>query len=199
MKKAAWDSYYNNTSNNQPRKTTLMAVEILSKSNLPKTAIDLGFGGGNDCIFLQEHGYNVIAIDNEPIAIQNLKKRLKQYDDPTITPVYADISQAAFPAVSLINASFSLPFLNGQQFQKTWNYILKSLFSGGILACQLFGDHDEWSCRNNMTFFSESEITCLIKHYSTKMFDSFKGESKIADGSKKYWHLYHLVLTKNTN
>ena len=66
------EKYYNNTESDKPRKNVRYFVEKI-KCN-PAKAIELGFGVGNDTVYLIKNNWNVLAIDREDVKEKIVKK-----------------------------------------------------------------------------------------------------------------------------
>ena len=122
--KRDWKAYYEAVNNRPPRKTLLTALAAFEK---PGVAIDLGCGEGRDTGEILRQNWAVLAIDQNPDAIANLRKPSLDNIDRLATQI-ASFENLQLPQpVDLINASFSLPFCSNEDFPSLWIQILKSL------------------------------------------------------------------------
>jgi len=98
-----------------------------------KQALDLGCGMGNFSIELLSLGWDVIAIDKQPIAIELLKTKACQSDKTCLetkrlTAEVATVESYGFPtAVNIIIVSDILPYCNPTQLRNIWNKIYSAL------------------------------------------------------------------------
>jgi hypothetical protein len=100
------------------------------------------------------------------------------------------------PRALLINASFALPFCPPSEFPRFWSSLLDALEPGGRISGQLFGDHDEWAEREEMTFHSRTEVESLLENLDIEMFDEIERDGSTATGDPKHWHIFSVVARK---
>ena len=55
------------------------------------------------------------------------------------------MQEVALPSADLVYSGFALPFCPPGSFAALWDALLASLRPGGLLACDLFGERDEWA------------------------------------------------------
>src|SRR5262245_8528370 len=101
-----WTRYYDATGDD-PRETLLDALDRFEQ---PGLAVDLGSGTGRDTAELVRRAWQVIAIDGDPEAAVRLAART-DLDHARVTMQIVRIEEATWPAVDLVNSSFTLPFL----------------------------------------------------------------------------------------
>jgi len=108
--KEDWQVYYSKASL-EPRATLVRALEYF-KENEPKekTAIDLACGNGNDTVGLLKNGWTVYAIDSSEMAIKPLIKLMVPLYKEKLTVECVTFMEVNWKTVTLVNASFSLPF-----------------------------------------------------------------------------------------
>jgi SAM-dependent methyltransferase len=202
MNDKRWIKYYDITRvKTPPRKTLVTAIENFSNENIifSKLAIDLGCGSGSDSIELLRHGWSVLAIDFQSAAITNLlfsAHQLSLLDNILKTKICSFETLTSLPPAYLINASFSLPFLNPDSFYKLWEIILIALHPGGRFSGSFFGIHDSWNTRSDMTFFKHEEIYDLFAQFKIEFFDEEEQDGPDALGYIKHWHKYLVVAKK---
>src|SRR5690606_8594465 len=69
---ADWSAYYRMTSGRPPR--DLVRKGLLAAGRVG-TAVDLGCGDGTETLWLLEQGWQVLAVDREPSAVELVQKR----------------------------------------------------------------------------------------------------------------------------
>lgn len=182
-----WQPYYENTKNLPPNKSLVDALNYVKNKD---TALDLGSGAFRDSKFLLNHFKNVVAVDKEYSANLILNQPYK------LNFINTTFEKFKFEHYDLINAQYSLPFMKQKDFLKVWHKMVKSLNPGGIFVGQLFGVDDEWNDGRDMTFFKWQDISFLFSGLRVLKFKEEKGMGKLADGSPKMWHVYHITLQK---
>ena len=192
--KRDWQAYYDAVVNRPPRKTLLTALAAFKE---PGVAIDLGCGQGRDTVEILRQNWAVLAIDQNPDAIANLRNRPLDNIDRLATQV-ASFENLQLPQpVDLINASFSLPFCSTKAFPQLWFKILNSLGSGGRFCGHLFGDRDSWRESQLINCFTRSQVESLLKPYAIEMLEEEEHPGQTPLGEDKYWHIFHIVARKN--
>ena len=182
-----WTRYYEATGE-EPRETLLDALKGFAA---PGAAIDLGCGTGRDTLELLRRGWRVVAVDSEPEAIKRL--RAKAGDDERLQTQVARYEDAALHRCDLVNASWSLPFCPPGVFDVVWERIVDSLRPGGRFCGQLFGERDEWSTEDDMTFHTRVQAEALFQLFELECFDEVEEDGQTALGSPKHWHVFNVV------
>ena len=100
------------------------------------------------------------------------------------------------PQITLVNASFSLPFCNPNKFSDLWSEITTKLSIGGIFCGQLFGLEDSWASNKNMTFHHRNSLDSLFNNFRINLLHEENKISKTSSGEEKNWHIFHLVAVK---
>jgi membrane dipeptidase len=185
-----WGRYFA-AAGNEPRPTLLDAVARFSS---PGLAVDLGCGAGRDTAELLRRGWRVVAIDREQEALDRLHD-LAGPDSARLETRLARFEEATWPPCDLVNASFSLPFCPPESFPALWQRIVDSLPPGGRFCGQLFGQHDDWA-GSGVVVHTEAEVAELLVPFEVERLDVFDDQGTTAVGTRKHWHLYHVVASK---
>jgi membrane dipeptidase len=185
-----WGRYFA-AAGDEPRPTLL---DALARFSAPGLAVDLGCGTGRDTAELLRRGWRVIAIDREPEALERLHT-LAGPDSAQLEARLARFEEAAWPACDLINSSFALPFCPPESFPAVWRRIVESLPPGGRFCGQLFGERDDWA-GSGVLVHTRAEIDELLAPFEVELLDVFDDEGTTVVGTRKHWHLYHLVARK---
>lgn len=193
-----WAGYYRWTARRPPRELLLRTLDHLEWEGKPRqqrTAVDLGFGAGNDTLELLRRGWKVLAIDREPSAVAFLARRVPARRRSALTLQTSPMEGLSLPRVDLVYASFSLPFCAPSEFSRLWGSIRQALAPGGHFAGQLFGDRDEWAAQRAMTFHSIRQIRAMSKGLRIELLRETEEEGQSFEG-RKHWHFFDLILEK---
>ena len=190
-----WEAYRNATSDRPPRPTLIDAAdgwEAEHAGATAKRAVDLGCGEGRDAVELLRRGWHVIAVDADAGGLARLQARPDLPPTGRLEPVCARMEDATWPAVDLVNASFSLPFCEPRQFFDLWKRIIASLAPGGRFAGHLLGPHDSWA-EDGLLTFERAEIEMLLRPFAIERLDEVNEPGRTAVGAAKHWHVFHIV------
>jgi tellurite methyltransferase len=158
-------------------------------------ALELGCGVGHSVAHLAEKGLKVIAVDQEPEALELTKKRLPAGAEVTLVKSqFQDLGLDA-ASLDLVVAGFSLFFLRDWEFGQVWKRVVAALKPGGIFAGQLLGDHDDWVERG-YTVHSRAEAETLLTGFDVLYFEEAERDGETTLGEPKHWHVFHLVARK---
>jgi tellurite methyltransferase len=193
---AGWDAYYNATAGRPPRRTLLAALERFETLPQPPRAIDLGCGDGRDTIELLRRGWEVIAIDAAPAALERLTRRADLPSGARLTPRCGKFEELDWPEAALVNASFSLPLCEPAAFPALWRKITRLLVPGGRFAGQLYGERDSWAADRAITVFDEAGARRLFEAYALEMFEIEESDSVTPRGRAKHWHIFHILARR---
>lgn len=109
-------------------------------NQVPKgAALDIGFGKGNDSIFLANKGFAVTAIDVKKGNVDDLARAVKE-NNISIKTELIDVRKFEFrpDTYEIIVAMNSLFFLSGDEFKIVIENIKKSLKSSGLAIISSF-------------------------------------------------------------
>jgi tellurite methyltransferase len=195
-----WENYYQNTLNiSDPHRTLLLSQKYFQLENkMGGVAADLGAGTGRDTLFLLRQGWNVLAIDAEQLAIDIILHRADPSFSNCLNVMTGQFSEMVLPnELDLINASYSLPFCNPQDFPKCWKMITDQLSIGGRFSGQFFGEKDEWANNPDLTIHSYENMLKLFEdQFVIEYLQIEDGLIPSANGKMKHWHVYHVVAKK---
>jgi len=190
---SGWYDYAERYKDRPPRPLLTRAVPLVTHRG---AAIDIGSGGLNDTRFLLDSGFNVTALDGEPVA-QVIADTLPSAQFRYVISSFEDF---AFPlaAFDLVNAQYALPFVRPDHYRRVFDAALASLKPGGIFTGQFFGDRDDWVGTPNMTFHNKSDARHLLSPLTVLEFtEEDDPGSKTLSGQPKHWHLFHFISRRD--
>lgn len=184
---ASWQKFIAATRDELPWPRLVRAAEMFESAG---DALDVGAGAGRDTAYLLDHGWRVTAIDSSPSAIKAVE-RLARHNLSVVAIRMEDFVPSAY---DLVNAQYSLPFIAPEQFSATVRRLRDSVRPGGVLAATFFGKRDEWNVAGtNLTFSTRSEVEQLFQGWDVIELTEVEEDGRVATGSPKHWHVYHLI------
>ena len=113
-----------------------------------------------------------------------------------LTTVQAPMQDLALPTADLLYSGFALPFCPPDAFPALWEGLLASLRPGGLLACDLFGDRDEWAADSpTMTFLTAARVGELLGPLDVVGLDEMDEDGQAYAGPK-HWHRYEVLARR---
>lgn len=186
-----WVEYYKNTKGSPPSALLLRALPFV---HAKKTALDLGGGNLKDTPTLLQEGFQITVVDQEPL-MRSLAENFPADSFKTIVSSFADF---AFPIESfdLVTANYALPFNPPETFDRMFRDLKASVKKEGIFCGQFFGVRDEWSSNPQRTFHTKEQVEALFSEWEILFFQEEEKDGKIADGTPKHWHVFHIIAKK---
>ncbi|MFZ2154397.1 MAG: class I SAM-dependent methyltransferase [Candidatus Moraniibacteriota bacterium] len=176
-----------------------LLVQAVSFCQGKEYALDLGAGDLAESKFLLENGFiHVTAVD------KSLQSK-KAMEDLNISGL--DFKNESFKnfefaknKYNLINAQFSLPFYDGENFSDFMKKIIDSLKPDGIFAGHLFGAKDDryWGKDNNpkVNYHTKEEVEDMFRYLEKLEFREVEEEGKLRSGEAKHWHVFSFIVKK---
>ena len=158
-----WNNFFEKTKDAAPRKYLVDAIQYVDDKKL---ALDLGAGTLRDTRFLLEQGFEkVIAMDGEEM-FEDFAKEINDDRLETCVSNFEDFDYKE-NTYDLINAQYSLPFMNKEYFDVVIEKIKKSLKINGIFVGTFFGDKDGWNNKTSRTenFQTKEEIEMMFEDF----------------------------------
>jgi trans-aconitate methyltransferase len=196
-KDRGWEEYYEKIKGRVPRQLVLDVLACFQGDALQegRFAIDLGCGDGTEAALLLERGWNVLAIDGQPAAIQHLLSRVPEEKREFLRTQVAKFEEVSLAPADLIHASFSLPFCPPGHFNAFWAKIVDALQPGGRFAGQFFGIRDSWADESHMTFHTEDQIQAMFAGFEIESFQEQEEDGTPTSGAK-HWHVFTVIARK---
>ena len=160
------------------RPILLKALETILPKDLPGHVIDFGIGRGDETSFLLQKGYSVTAIDNFEEFLTEIK--LREDTQPfldklsTIKANFEELDWNVLPTADLFLASFSLGYIQPDQFLTVWKNIVSHIQPGGYFVGHLY-THLHVNKQTDGYFVTEDSppIAFLTKEAIIKLFTDF--------------------------
>src|SRR5690242_17049204 len=138
-----WAGYYRWNAGRAVRPLLARALTTYGAVSPGARAVDLGCGAGVETRALLDAGFAVTAVDASAESLAIVDTYPEAGD--RLTTVHARMQDLDLPRTDLLYSGFALPFCAPDAFPALWQGLLASLEPGGVLACDLFGDRDEWA------------------------------------------------------
>jgi len=188
-----WKEYFDQTKTYPPRPLLIEALPFLIEKY---HALDLGAGALNESRYLLSRGFeHVTAVDKEPLA----REIVTTLPPNSFSYIISEAETYEFPKdeFDIVNAQYSLPFVNPNKFEKVMEGIQLSLKTSGIFVGQFFGDRDEWNIKDSgMTFHSKEAALKTLADFESIIFREEEADKPTAAGEMKHWHVFHFIVRK---
>ncbi len=185
-----WKEFYQITKDNPPWPRLIRAVSLLGHAG---DALDLGCGGGRDTRYLLAHGFQVTAVDNEAASLSGLADLPHEH----LRLVQSTFEDFSFTSYDLINAHFTLPYTQKEQFPVVFARLKAALKPRGIFVGQFFGINDTWNTpETTMTFLTCEQAHSQLAGLQIIEFEEEEEDGTTARGDAKHWHVYHIIARK---
>lgn len=193
---ACWAAYYQAHEGRAVSPLLRSAITQIADDQSHRQAVDLGCGAGYETRFLLEAGWDVLAVDKEPLAIERVQSvRAVEYGSNLVAVATSFEELTVLPCSALIHAGLSLPFCRPQSFASLWALILSSLKPGGVFVGHLFGNRDDWSGNADMSFHTAAEVTALLADLNVRYLRELDEDGNSMQGPK-HWHRFDIIASK---
>jgi len=138
---------------------------LMQNHEISGKALDLGCGDGRNSLYLSRFGLEVTAVDNSPVAIVKLGRKISENNlEGKIIPVCEDVNNFQFREnyYDLVVAITLFDHLERENAYSLFERTVHSLRNGGYILVKVHTTNDPGHTdRNN----SASELSAMIKHY----------------------------------
>jgi trans-aconitate methyltransferase len=161
-----------------------------------RTAIDLGCGLGRETDALLRAGYRVHAVDMHPDTEATLLAGTRESDHGRLTVHSVPFGLVrALPHAHLVYAGYSLPYCAPAEFARLWALVRRTLRPGGLLAVNLFGEHDSYVGTQAGTFLTRAQVEESLAGLEVLRLDEEDADGDSFSGPK-HWHLFDVVARR---
>jgi tellurite methyltransferase len=161
-----------------------------------QTALELGCGAGSGVLRLVERGLRVLAVDQEPEALEITKSRLPEGADVHLLKAQFQALEFEPNSFDVIVAGFSLFFLRSWEFGRVWKQLGTALKPGGVFAGQFLGEHDDWAERGYCVH-TRAEVEALLEGLELIWFEEAERDGETLLREPKHWHVFHVVALRS--
>lgn len=160
-------------------------------------AIDLGFGTETVPVYFLKRGWQVIAIDIDPAAVEKLQANVPTELRHALIVRCANFCTLQLPPCKLINAGYALQYVLPAGFREFWENMTESLVPGGVFAGHFFGKNDLFA-RHPQRFktFSARELKELLRGWNTFVWEEYQGRGQ--RDLNRQWHFYTVCAQKSS-
>ncbi|TBU72276.1 class I SAM-dependent methyltransferase [Pseudomonas daroniae] len=187
--------FYENTKGAPAMPSLLLALQHWQAP--PGLAVDLGCGAGRDTLELLRQGWQVLAVDAEPLAFDYLQPLVPGEQHAALRCTCSPFQGVELPAAELINGSFALPFCAPADFPGLWRRIEQAVKPGGLFAGHFFGERDDWAS-DGLTIHTRAEVAALLQHWQIIDLQEIDRPGQTAVGRAKHWHLFAVVARRQS-
>lgn len=191
-----WKEFIKNSSKLKPRKTLAQAVEKVDNFG---NALDFGAGGLRDTRYLKRFPFNKIdALDSNEEALA-IYKRMRNADKVDVFIGEFNDFEYKENYYDIINAQYSLPYIEKSSFNSVLEKLKNSLTLGGVFVGNFFGVNDAWNNgeHTDMTFLSRTEAEEVFKDFETLLIKELEYNKKDPiDGEVAKWHVIEFIVRK---
>jgi SAM-dependent methyltransferase len=163
----------------------------------PGLALDVGSGRGKTAVWLLDRGFDVWALDADPVAMGALVSRVgaSGHDLNRLTTRVAAFEEADFPDCRLAVSVFSLFFTRPEAFGRVWSRLSHAMGPGAVFGGQFLGPNDDWS-RSGVTVQTRDEVRGLLSGFEILYWEEVDRHGRTASGTAKRWHVFHVVARR---
>jgi SAM-dependent methyltransferase len=181
-----------------PHKTHPLLKYALERTGLRRgRALDIGAGALGETRYLLERGFDVDAVDPDPVSRQladTLDAGVRRF---TMSQKHIEAHRIPALAYDLVVALHVLPFVAPDRIDGVAADIERSLVPGGVLCCTLFGRRDSWAVSDlPVTGVTERRSSELFAGLRPLYFEESEHDGVDAEGKPKHWHVLRQVLGK---
>lgn len=175
-----------------PSKIVLDAIKFSTSKG---RALDLGAGSLRNTPALLDAGFEVDAVDRDPL----MQEAAAELGHPKLHTFLTTFLDFEYPvtAYDFILAKNTLPFESPSDFPALWKKILSALAPGGIFCGTFFGPNDTWSNRPHMNFLSRSEVEKYLAPLEKIAFTEIEEDREDIQGNMKHWHVFEAIARKH--
>lgn len=189
-----WRAYLEKSRDKPANPITTAAAE-LNQSGVMR-AVDVGCGAGQDAAELLALGYEVIAYDASPAAVQQCKQRFTDNDNVEIR--HDRFESFEYPSTGLITAYSSLFFCLPAHFDRAWQNLSTSIQKGGVFVGHFLGPDDDWASNYRLPTcpLTSDKVRSLFVDFDVNSFKEQNALGPTRLGATKHWHTYSVLAVK---
>lgn len=170
-----------------------LLMSALALTDGPGVAVDIGSGAGIESMALLDRGWVVHSLDYDETSMSRLTSSVGPDQGQRLHAAVVDLATVdTLPSADLIYSGFTLSWLPPSAFHRLWHAAVTSLKPGGLLATNIFGDHDDWAARTDTTCLSDPEVRELLHDLRVEHFEVEDADGMAFSGPK-HWHVFDVI------
>ncbi|MFE0464016.1 class I SAM-dependent methyltransferase [Kitasatospora sp. NPDC058965] len=193
--RAHWTEYNDAQDTREVRPLLRRALE-LAGPGAGRTAIDLGCGLGRETDALLRAGFRTHAVDMHPDTEQTVRAHTRPADHPRLTVQAVPFGLVrGLPHAHLIYAGYSLPYAAPAELARLWALVRRTLRPGGVLAVNLFGEHDSYHGQQPGSYLTRAQVEQMLDGLEVLRLDEEDADGD-SFGGPKHWHLFDVIARR---
>lgn len=192
-----WKKYYQFVAQRYPRELLISSMKRYGdRGTFGGMAVDFGCGPGIETFELLRKGWQVLATDVTPEALDLVQKGVPEDARSRLETQVASFESVELPQADLIWAGVSLPFCPRGHISQVLENICKALKPGGRFVGDFFAPNHEWAPEDHVTTMQEAEIKDAFSELELEYWMEHEGE-RITTHGPTHWHAYGVVFKKD--
>ncbi len=176
-----------------PRPLFERALAIAGRDGAGRSALDIGCGSGVETLALLDLGWRVTAFDSDDTAAAAITTAAAGGQPGVFR--HADLSTVSqFPAADLIYSGYAMSYL-GIALPAVWRALVAALRPGGVIAVDLFGDHDELVDEPGVACLTQEQVFELVADLQVLDLRVEDAPGQSFTGPK-HWHVFQLIARR---
>lgn len=194
----SWSDYYDVTAQRELNDRFLRALELTGgEDGAGRVVVDLGSGAGVESKGFLDRGWNVVAVDLEPEAIDRLSAAVDHQQRERLGTLVGSFDKVELPEADLVFAQYSLPFAPADRFDDSVRAALAAVKPGGWFYGHFFGPNDDWA-NDGTTPIDRAGILEHFAGFDPVSIDELDEEGETANVGPKHWHVFTVEARRNT-
>ena len=142
-------------------------------------------------------GWKVLAVDITADGFDNIRLKVQKEYLHNLEVKEERFESVSLPSADLVNGSFSLPFCHPDVFHLFWNRIVDAINFDGRFSGNFFGNRDEWTLQQDVTFKTESQVIEMFDGFDIEYFNEIEFDGPtVFDNIIKHWHIFEVIAKK---
>jgi SAM-dependent methyltransferase len=160
-------------------------------------ALDIGAGGLGESRILLDLGFDVDAVDPDPVSNELAKTVTHGRSRFAMCDNAIEHHRIPSDSYALTVALHVLPFVPAEAIDRVATDIVAGLRPGGVLCCTHFGVRDSWAMSDMpVTGVTERRAAELFAGLQPVYFGVSEHDGVDLEGTPKRWHVLRQVLIK---
>lgn len=195
---AKWKEYIRRTKKLKPRKLLVKGFKYLTEFDY---ALDFGAGGLRDTKYILRFPFKGVDVLDSCEETKKVAKNIGKKEKLNVYIERFEEFEYTPNKYSVINAQFSLPFIEADKQKEILGKIIKSLKEDGVFIGNYFGTKVAWNDGKHphISFYTEEQVKEMLNDLELVYFKE-KEYSKKSDVDNRIqeWHVFEFIGLKRT-